>query len=174
MACMHYSSYFKKPLFWSLDTTLGNCDFEIGRGYDKVKEFKEVVLVGEVKIPQNNKAHTAESYCDYGCSDPNCKKERHNPVSVVRQLYNYMVVNGLFFGLFSSHKYWAGFIRDCEGSLFITPTIAFDQDQPYTAAQFLVLFYKLASMRTLPDCIGKYTSLVKCVSPDCKHIRLPE
>lgn len=114
-----------------------------------MKKFDKVVLIGEVKTPQNNELHMAKVYCEYGCTNPTCKSERHKQASVVRRLYNYMVVNGLFFGLFSSHKHWAGFIRDCEGN-------------------------KLAKTGTLPDCIGKYTSLVKCNSPDCKHNRLPK
>ena len=154
--------------------TLGDCDFEVGEDWDGVREFGNVVLVGEVKTPRSVPDSMAEVFCDFGCGG--CKtSERHKDVSVVRQLYNYMVINNRFFGLFSSHDHWAGFFRDCEGNLLITPSLAWDQTDPYTVPQFLVLFYKVALTGALPSCIGKFSSgvLVSCTDKECEHNRLP-
>jgi hypothetical protein len=153
--------------------TIGDCDFELGEKWDGESAFEQVVLVGEVKTPRNVHEDMAECYCDFGCKE--CKSQRHSNVSVVRQLYNYMVINNRFFGLFSCHSHWAGFIRDCKGNLLITPSMHWDQTDPYTAPQFLVLFYKMALVDHLPPCIGKFTDsvLVSCTDEGCSHNRLP-
>jgi hypothetical protein len=164
-------------------------DFSIG---SRLKEDKlgpdKLYIAGEIKTPEEKEMNFAKTFCNFGCKS--CfvgeKKRkrlgaRHNSCSVVRQLYNYMLLNGLFFGLYSNHDNMAGFIRDCNGTLMITPCITYNQKEPYTATQFIVLFYMLARMKELPTLLIEATNgvLVPCDGKGaCKgevnaHVKVP-
>ena len=118
--------------------SLGAMDLQVGRGKQINQKSGrwdapgELLIVGEVKTDKMTEEHLARTYCDVGCKsckyvvtslddkgkpkDKELVGDRHKHNSLVRQLYNYMVSNGLFYGMFSSHTYTAGFVRDCKGN----------------------------------------------------------
>jgi len=172
--------------------SLGAMDLQVGCGKQinpKTGRWDapgELLIVGEVKTDKMSEQHLARTYCDFGCEsctyvvkpkDKGVVGDRHKHNSLVRQLYNYMVSNGLFYGVFSSHTYTAGFIRDCKGNLAITPSLAFDSTAPYTAPQFIVLFYMLARTMQVPESLSKKLGLVLVPCSDtgeCSgHKKLP-
>jgi len=100
---------------------------------------------------------------------------------VIRQLYNYMVTNGLLVGICTNYYNTAVFIRDCSGNLLITPSVAstrggdLDAKSP-SATQLIALAIMISEERTVPELgDGDEVVLVKCDGRECNnHTRLPE
>lgn len=172
----------KAGIYGKIEKMIGKMDFEIGRK-EGADELTELVIAGEVKTIKVNKEELSTEYCDVGCKKKDCKSQRHRNVSPIRQLYNYMVLNGLFYGILTTYQMTWGFIRDCHGNLGIVPGISYDSSandtstSPFTISQFVVLFYMLATdhKENLPESVSNYAALIPCRDGNCKgHRRLPE
>jgi serine/threonine protein kinase len=186
--------------------TIGNMVAQIGRewttvsGRGKIRQMmmKHVDIDVGVKTPECDGSDLAKNWCSFPCynhaRDENgklvkdktgrttiieCNSERHKAVSHVRQVYNYQAINGLLFALFTNHKQYVGFIRDCHGNLVITHACSWDSTMDpkipgsMSVAQFLVLFCRMAARKEVPSGLIELGLLVKC-KDGCDHKVLPK
>mmetsp|Transcript_5429 Transcript_5429/g.8832 ORF Transcript_5429/g.8832 Transcript_5429/m.8832 type:complete len:382 (-) Transcript_5429:14-1159(-) len=87
---------------------------------------QEPMIAGEFRGPGFPTIDLGKEYCEYGCDGVGCTSQRHKDNSVIRQLYNYMYLNGLLVGIYSNYLHTHVFIRDCDGHLLITEPVTYD------------------------------------------------
>jgi hypothetical protein len=94
-------------------------------------------------------------------------------VSPIKQVYNYMLVNGMYYGMLATHANFWFFIRDCAGNLGIVDGFQYNtitsRRNPLSVVQAIVLFANLAHSKMLPnEMVGNRGPFKQC-SRTCRH-----
>jgi len=152
------------------------------------------ILVCEAQRPSyfgNDSRDLTTRYCDFDCTmhkhehdhstwantHDRFEHEGHIQVSPIRQLYNYMLINGLYFGLLYSFNHYAGFIRDCSGNLTIIEIVRSTDTvpaEPVSAMQFLIMWIHLSYLYPNGfEARHKFPNFNVCTHHDCEKRHLP-
>lgn len=133
-----------------LRTTLGIPDFALRSKNHEGSTFQPII-VGEYEGVGVSYTNLAATYCDKGCED--CDSQRHQRDSIIRQVYSYMVVNGVFVGIYTNYIQTFVFFRDCSGNLLITEPVPYNTEGDLPQKKLSVL--QLVLLSVIISCKGE-------------------